>query len=137
MHKDREETTESDQPVLGQAKHGDWQNDVKKSTDGKAKKGGKPTTGEKNALTLAAQNESASKKKKPFEYNEADQMDQPRKPFSLKELDPEQMQEINNLLKEYIEVPRPHSLPKKTLLPSPDMHPSALEDEDLTELQRN
>lgn len=46
------------------------------------------------------------------------------------------MREINNLLMEYIEVPRPHSLPKKYVIPSPDMRPAALEDEDLTEMQR-
>lgn len=46
------------------------------------------------------------------------------------------MREINKLLMEYIEVPRAHSLPKKHYIPSPDMNPAALEDENLTEMQR-
>jgi hypothetical protein len=54
----------------------------------------------------------------------------------LKDLDPEQMREINQLLMEYIEVPRAHSLPKRMVIPSPDMRPEALEDENLTEMQR-
>lgn len=90
--------------------------------------------GKKGELTLTAQNESASKKKRPFEYNEKEttQGEQEVKPFSLKDLDPEQMREINNLLQEYIEVPTAHSLPKRVLIPSPDMRPEALEDENLT-----
>jgi len=52
----------------------------------------------------------------------------------LKDLDPEQMREINQLLMEYIEVPRAHTLPKRMVIPSPDMRPEALEDENLTEL---
>ncbi len=46
------------------------------------------------------------------------------------------MCEINKLLQEYIEVPRPHTLPKKHIVPSPDMRPEALADENLTDLQR-
>jgi hypothetical protein len=52
-------------------------------------------------LNLKAQNESASKKKKPFEYSEKDTKPQPNS-FSLKDLDPEQMRQINQLLKDYI-----------------------------------
>lgn len=37
---------------------------------------------------------------------------------------------------EYIEVPIAHSLPKQRYIPSPDMNPAALEDENLTEMQR-
>jgi hypothetical protein len=83
-------------------------------------------------------NESASKKKKPFDYIENDDADQQqdKKPFALKDLDPEQMREINRLLMEYIEVPRAHTLPKKMVVPSPDMRPEALEDEELTQMQR-
>jgi len=43
------------------------------------------------------------------------------------------MREINSLLKEYIEVPRAHSLPKRAVIPSPDMRPDALNDENITE----
>jgi len=43
------------------------------------------------------------------------------------------MREINNLLKEYIEVPRAHSLPKRAGIPSPDMRPDALSDENLSD----
>ena len=78
-------------------------------------------------------NESASKKKRPFEYNE---QKEEGKTFALKDLDPEQMREINNLLMEYIEVPRAHSLPRKRYVPSPDMRPEALMDERLEESQR-
>ena len=46
------------------------------------------------------------------------------------------MREINNLLKEYIEVPRAHSLPKRAVIPSPDMRQEALNDENLTDNQR-
>jgi hypothetical protein len=42
------------------------------------------------------------------------------------------MREINRLLMEYIEVPRAHTVPKKMVIPSPDMRPEALEDEDLS-----
>lgn len=56
--------------------------------------------------------------------------------FSLRDLDPEQMRDINTLLKEYIEVPRAHSLPKKKIIPSPDMRPEALEDENLSDQER-
>ena len=37
---------------------------------------------------------------------------------------------------DYMEVPRSHTLPKKVLIPSPDMRAEALEDEDLTQMQR-
>ena len=103
---------------------------------------GKKKEDEAAALTLAPMNESASKRKKPFEYNEKETpLDkdgtggQP-KLFSLKDLDADQMREINNLLKEYIEVPRAHSLPKKHVIPSPDLRPEALADENLSEQQR-
>lgn len=81
-------------------------------------------------------NESASKKKKqPFEYQEKElQQDEETKPFSLKNLDPEQMSEINKILEGYIEVPRAHTLPKHVFHPSPDLRPEALADENLTEL---
>ena len=46
------------------------------------------------------------------------------------------MREINDLLREYIEVPTAHSLPKKCYIPSPDMRPEALHDENLTPQQR-
>jgi hypothetical protein len=46
------------------------------------------------------------------------------------------MQEINEILKQYIEVPRAHSLPKRKVIPSPDMRPEALDDEKLTESER-
>jgi hypothetical protein len=46
------------------------------------------------------------------------------------------MKQINDLLMEYIEVPRAHSLPRKVLIPSPDMRPEALHDENLSSLQR-
>jgi hypothetical protein len=78
-------------------------------------------------------NESASKKKRPFEYNEKQDES---KTFSLKDLDPEQMREINNLLMEYIEVPRAHSLPRRRYVPSPDMRPEALMDDRLDDQQR-
>jgi len=93
-------------------------------------------------LTLTSMNESASKRKKPFEYNEKesplnkDGTNKEQKLFSLKDLDADQMREINNLLKEYIEVPRAHSLPKKHVIPSPDLRPEALADENLSENQR-
>ena len=44
------------------------------------------------------------------------------------------MREINQLLQEYIEIPRPFSMPRKVLVPSPDMRPEALKDENLTDL---
>lgn len=91
-------------------------------------------------LSLTQMNESASKKKKqPFEYQEKDiddDDDDLQKPFSLKDLDPEQMREINKILEEYIEVPRAHSLPKRVFHPSPDLRPEALADENLTDMQR-
>jgi len=46
------------------------------------------------------------------------------------------MKEINKILEEYIEVPRAHSMPKRVYVPSPDMRPEALADEDLSDLQR-
>lgn len=46
------------------------------------------------------------------------------------------MRDINDLLKEYIEVPRAHTLPKRTVIPSPDMRPEALNDESLSDVQR-
>lgn len=52
---------------------------IKKKTKGNSKK----------ELTLSAQNESASKKKRPFEYNEKDDNKGKAEPFSLKDLDPE------------------------------------------------
>lgn len=90
----------------------------------------------KKELTLTSMNESASKKKKPFDYETNNQDQDELKPFSLKDLDPEQMKQINDLLMEYIEVPRAHSLPRKVLIPSPDMRPEALHDENLSSLQR-
>lgn len=91
-------------------------------------------------LSLTQMNESASKKKKqPFEYQEKDiddDDDDLQKPFSLKDLDPEQMREINKILEEYIEVPRAHSLPKRVFHPSPDLRPEALANENLTDMQR-
>ena len=91
------------------------------SPDIKAKKG--------HDLTLTAQNESAQKKaKKPFEYKE-----DKHPSFNLRELNPDQMRDINELLREYIEVPTPHSLPKQKLVPSPDLRPEALHNEDLSE----
>lgn len=93
-------------------------------------------------LSLTQMNESASKKKKqPFEYQEKENIDdddddEQNKPFSLKDLDPEQMREINKILEEYIEVPRAHSLPKRVFHPSPDLRPEALADENLTDMQR-
>lgn len=93
----------------------------------------------KHQLKLTSLNESASKKKRPFEYNEAEKPDSPKKsklPFALKDLDPDQMREINQVLQEYIEVPRPFSLPRRVLVPSPDMRPEALNDENLSEAQR-
>ena len=95
----------------------------------------------KHALKLTSLNESASKKKRPFEYNEVvdNKPDSPKKdkmPFALKDLDPDQMREINQVLQEYIEVPRPYSLPKKVLVPSPDLRPEALTDENLSDIQR-
>jgi hypothetical protein len=84
-------------------------------------------------LTLTAMNESASKKKRPFEYHEKAEEG---KTFALKDLDPEQMREINQLLMQYIEVPRAHSLPSKRYIPSPDMRPEALMDERLDQDQR-
>ena len=80
------------------------------------------------ALQLTQQNESASKKKQGSPPKE--------KPFALRDLDPEEMREINELLQEYIEIPRPFSMPRRVLVPSPDMRPEALKDEDLTDLQR-
>lgn len=48
---------------------------------------------EKVELKLTAQNESASKKKRPFDYIEKDEGDESnqdnKKPFALKDLDPE------------------------------------------------
>jgi hypothetical protein len=46
------------------------------------------------------------------------------------------MREINNILMQYIEVPRPHSDPRKILIPSPDMRPEALLNENLTDAER-
>ena len=46
------------------------------------------------------------------------------------------MREINQLLQEYIEIPRPFSMPRKVFVPSPDMRPEALKDEGLSDLQR-
>jgi len=51
-------------------------------------------------------------------------------------LDPEQMREINQLLMDYIEVPRAHSVPRRQQIPSPDMRPEALQDENLSDKQR-
>lgn len=83
-------------------------------------------------MTLTVQNESSTKKKqRPFDYGESEPQ------FSLKNLDAEQMREINNLLCEYIEVPIAHSLPKMTLIPSPDMRPEALLQEGITEMERD
>jgi hypothetical protein len=103
---------------------------LKKAGKGKASKNAAE-------LKLTAMNESASKKKKPFDYIENDNSndeEKDKKPFALKDLDPEQMKQINNLLKEYIEVPRAHSMPKKAVVPSPDMRPEALEDENLSQM---
>ena len=97
------------------------------SPDIKGKKG--------HDLTLTAQNESAQKKaKRPFEYTGEQSPKEPS--FNLRELDPNQMKEINELLREYIEVPTPHSLPRRKLIPSPDLRPEALQDENLTEQER-
>lgn len=53
----------------------------------------------KHQLKLTSLNESASKKKRPFEYHEVENKpDSPKKskmPFALKDLDPDQMREIN------------------------------------------
>lgn len=54
----------------------------------------------------------------------------------MKELNPEQMLELNKLLHEHIEFPKPHSQPKLNFIPSPDMRPEALHDENLTEIER-
>lgn len=95
---------------------------------------------EKAELKLTAQNESASKKKRPFDYIEkedgSENGQENKKPFALKDLDPEQMRQINKLLMEYMEVPRSHTLPKRVLIPSPDMRPEALEDENLSQMQK-
>jgi len=88
--------------------------------------------GKNEELTLTAQNESASKKKRPFEYNAKE--DGGENLFSLKNLDPEEMRKMNNILREYIEVPKGHSEPKKTYIPSPDMRPEAIQDDNLTEM---
>lgn len=84
-------------------------------------------------LKLKSMNESASKKKRPFDYKEKENE---QKLFALRDLDPEQMREINDLLKEYIEVPKAHSLPRRNYIPSPDMRPEALMDERLDDQQR-
>jgi hypothetical protein len=95
---------------------------------------------EKAELKLTAQSESASKKKRPFDYIEkedgSENGQENKKPFALKDLDPEQMRQINKLLMEYMEVPRSHTLPKRVLIPSPDMRPEALEDENLSQMQK-
>ena len=85
------------------------------------------------SLKLTSMNESAQKKKRPFDYSEKEDGD---KKFSLKNLNPEQMRELNNLLMQYIEVPRPHSDPRKVQVPSPDMRPEALLDQNLSEEDR-
>lgn len=111
--------------------------DTKKSPNPKK---GKKKQADDTGLNLTSQNESASKKKRPFEYTEQENpktKDGSSKLFSLRDLDAEQMREINSLLKEYIEVPRAHSLPKRAVIPSPDMRPEALNDEGLNENQRN
>lgn len=46
------------------------------------------------------------------------------------------MKELNQLLMDHIELPQPHSVPKMHYIPSPDMRPEALQDDNLTELQR-
>lgn len=96
-----------------------------------------PQTAQKqgNGIQLTSQNESATKKKRPFEYTEKEQ-DEAGGLFSLKDLNPEQMMDLNMILREHIELPRPHSTPKTTYIPSPDMRPEALQDENLTEIER-
>ena len=93
---------------------------------------------DQSKLNLTQMNEYVSKKKKKtFEYQEKeDAREDQCKPFSLKDLYPEQMREINKILEEYLKVSRAHSLPKRVFHPSPDLRPEALADENLTEMQR-
>lgn len=46
------------------------------------------------------------------------------------------MREVNQLLMQYIDVPKPHSTPKRVFIPSPDMRPEALLNEHLSDLER-
>lgn len=46
------------------------------------------------------------------------------------------MLELNQLLNQHIELPKPHSTPKQNYIPSPDMRPEAIHDENLTEIER-
>ena len=81
-------------------------NDKQNKTDIAAAEGKSPdmkeAKGKKGQLKLTSLNESASKRKRPFDYAvDSDKLDSPKKerePFALKDLDPDQMLEINQLL---------------------------------------